>query len=140
VPGLHLPLGELRVLRQSAFGPGGRPGPHRGQVRRAAQLREKSDRYTEGEKAALAYAEAIAWKLPADDAFWERLHAHFSEPELVELGCVIGLTLGQQSWLRLLNIGHHEVMPGTAASLAPGFATPDDMAATMAAGDYWAKH
>ena len=40
----------------------------------------------------------------------------------------------------VLNIGHHEVMPGTAASLAPGFATPDDMAATMAADDYWAKH
>ena len=36
-----------------------------------------------------------------DDAFWDRLHKHFSEPELVELGCMIGLTLGQQSWLRL---------------------------------------
>jgi hypothetical protein len=35
---------------------------------------------------------------------------------------------------------HHQVMPGTAASLAPGFATPDDMAATMAADGYWAKH
>jgi hypothetical protein len=68
------------------------------------------------------------------------MHAHFSEPELVELGCAIGLTFGQQSWLRMLNIGHHEVMPGTAASLAPGFETPGDMAATMSADDYWAKH
>jgi hypothetical protein len=67
------------------------------------------------------------------------MHRHFSEPELVELGCVIGLTFGQQSWLRLLNIGHHEVMAGTAASLAPGFATAEEMAATMAADDYWAK-
>ena len=33
---------------------------------------------------------------------------------------MIGLTLGQQSWLRLLNIDHHEVMPGTDASMAPG--------------------
>ena len=40
----------------------------------------------------------------------------------------------------MLNIGHHEVMPGTAASLAPGFETPRDMAATMSADDYWAKH
>ena len=68
------------------------------------------------------------------------MHAHFSEPELVELGCAIGLTFGQQSWLRMLNIGHHEVMTGTAASLAPGFETPEDMAAAMAADDYWAKH
>ena len=99
---------------------------------------EKSDRYTEREKAALAYAEAIAWKLPTGDTFWERMNRHFSEPELVELGCAIGLTFGQQSWLRMLNIGHHEVMPGTAASLAPGFETPEDMAATMADDDYWA--
>jgi len=101
---------------------------------------EKSTRYSERQKAALAYAEAIAWKLPTDDAFWARLHRHFSEPELVELGCAIGLTFGQQSWLRMLNIGHHEVMPGTTASLAPGFETPEDMAAAMAADDYWAKH
>jgi hypothetical protein len=34
---------------------------------------------------------------------------------------MIGLTLGQQSWLRLLNIDHHQVMPGTDAAMAPGF-------------------
>jgi len=68
------------------------------------------------------------------------MYRHFSEPELVELGCAIGLTFGQQSWLRMLNIGHHEVMAGTDASLAPGFATPEQAAATMASDDYWAKH
>jgi hypothetical protein len=41
----------------------------------------------ECQKAALAYAEAIAWRLETDDAFWERMHRHFSKPELVELGC-----------------------------------------------------
>ena len=66
------------------------------------------------------------------------MHAHFSEPELVELGCMIGLTLGQQSWLRLLDIEHHEVMPGTDASMAPGFETADALAASKARGDYWA--
>ena len=101
---------------------------------------ETSPRYSDREKAALAYAEAIAWHLPTDDAFWERLYSHFSEPELVELGCFIGLTFGQQSWLRMLNIGHHEVLPGTAASLAPGFETPEAMAATKASDGYWAKH
>ncbi|HEY5987029.1 MAG TPA: hypothetical protein VIV12_11740, partial [Streptosporangiaceae bacterium] len=101
---------------------------------------ETSDRYSGREKAALAYAEAIAWRVPTDDAFWRRMHHYFSEPELVELGCFIGLTLGQQSWLRMLNIGHHEVMPGTSASMAPGFETPGAMAAAKASGDYWARH
>jgi hypothetical protein len=30
--------------------------------------------------------------------------------------------MGQQSWLRLLDIEHREVLPGTDASMAPGFA------------------
>src|SRR6266513_2930085 len=91
---------------------------------------EKSARYSDRQKAALAYAEAIAWHLDTDDAFWERMHRHFSEPELVELGCMIGLTLGQQSWLRLLNIDHHQVLAGTSASMAPGFATAEDLSTT----------
>jgi len=100
---------------------------------------ESSPGFTERQKAALAYAEAIAWHLDTDDAFWERLYAHFSEPELVELGCMIGLTLGQQSWLRLLDIEHHEVMAGGSASMAPGFETPDALTASKAAEDYWAR-
>jgi alkylhydroperoxidase family enzyme len=100
---------------------------------------EKSTRYDERQKAALAYAEAIAWHLNTDDAFWDRMHKNFSEPELVELGCMIGLTLGQQSWLRLLNIDHHQVMAGTGASMAPGFEDANALASTKAAPDYWAK-
>jgi alkylhydroperoxidase family enzyme len=100
---------------------------------------EKSQRLGEREKAALAYAEAITWRLDTDDAFWERLDQHFSEPELVELGCFIALTMGQQSWLRLLNIEHHEVLAGTAASMAPGFGTPEALAASKAAEEYWAR-
>jgi alkylhydroperoxidase family enzyme len=100
---------------------------------------EQSKRYDERQKAALAYAEAIAYRLDTDDAFWERMHRHFSEPELVELGCFIALTMGQQSWLRLLNIEHHEVLAETAASMAPGFGTPQALAASKAAEDYWAR-
>jgi alkylhydroperoxidase family enzyme len=99
---------------------------------------ETSARYDARQKAALAYAEAIVWHLNPDDAFWERMHAHFSEPELVELGCMIGLTLGQQSWLRLLNIEHHQVMPGTDASMAPGYEDAQALSQTKAAADYWA--
>ncbi len=100
---------------------------------------EKSGRLSDREKAALAYAEAITWRLDTDDAFWQRLNAHFAEPELVELGCFIALTMGQQSWLRLLNIEHHEVLPGTAASMAPGFGTAEQLAASKASDDYWAR-
>jgi alkylhydroperoxidase family enzyme len=101
---------------------------------------EDSARFDDREKAALAYAEAIAWHQPADDALWDRLHQHFSEPELVELGCFIALTFGQQSWLRLLNIEHHQVLPGTSASMAPGFETAEALAESKQAADYWARH
>ncbi len=100
---------------------------------------EKSAKYDERQKAALAYAEAIVWRSETDDAFWERLYRHFSEAELVELGCAIGLTYGQQSWLRLLNIDHHQVMAGTTASMAPGFETAEALARTKAAPEYWAR-
>jgi alkylhydroperoxidase family enzyme len=99
---------------------------------------ESSKTFTDREKAALAYAEAIAWTGEADDALWERLYAHFDEAELVELGCFIGLTLGQQSWLRLLGIEHHQVMPGTSASMAPGFETADALAESKSSEGYWA--
>ena len=100
---------------------------------------EKSANYDERQKAALAYAEAIVWHLGTDDAFWDRMHRHFSEPELVELGCMIGLTLGQQSWLRLLNIEHHQVMAGTDGLDGAGLRGRQALAATKAAPDYWAK-
>jgi alkylhydroperoxidase family enzyme len=100
---------------------------------------ESAPDYDERQKAALAYAEAIVWRMDTDDAFWDRMYAHFGEPELVELGCMIGLTLGQQSWLRLLNIDHHQVMPGTDAAMAPGFETAERLAASKSADDYWAK-
>ncbi|HMK67177.1 MAG TPA: carboxymuconolactone decarboxylase family protein [Stellaceae bacterium] len=100
---------------------------------------ERSTRFDERQKAALAYAEMITWDLPSDDAVWTRLHRHFSEPELVELGYFIAITMGQQRWLRTLGIEHHQVLAGTSASLAPGFETAEALAASKAAEDYWAK-
>lgn len=79
---------------------------------------EKSDRYTERQKAALAYTDAIVWDAGlATDEVWERLHREFTPPELVELGFFIALTSGQQRWLRTLDIGHLEVLADTDAGL-----------------------
>jgi alkylhydroperoxidase family enzyme len=99
---------------------------------------ESSDSYDERQKAALAYAEAIAWRLDTDDAFWERMHRHLTEPELVELGCFVALTYGQQSWIRMLGIDHHEYLSGSDAALAPGFRTPEELAVSEADPTYWA--
>jgi alkylhydroperoxidase family enzyme len=100
---------------------------------------ESSEEYDDKQKAALAYAEAITWHLDTDDGFWDRMYTHFSEAELVELGCFIGLTMGQQSWLRLLDIDHHQVMAGTSASMAPGFEDADALNASKSSADYWAN-
>ena len=100
---------------------------------------ESSSRYDERQKAALSYAEAITWDLPVDDKFWARLHKHFSEPELVEIGYFVALTMGQQRWLRTLDIEHHQVLPGTAASMAPGFEDMDKLTRSKQSPDYWAR-
>jgi hypothetical protein len=65
-----------------------------------------SDSFDERERAALDWTHAIAWDSDrADEELWGRLHASFSEPELVELGYFIAFTLGQSHWLRTLGLG-----------------------------------
>lgn len=100
---------------------------------------EKSSQYDDRQKAALRWAETIVWDLEVTDHMWGELHKYYSEEELVEIGYFISITMGQQRWLRTMNIDHHQVMAGTAASLAPGFETPEAMAETRARADYWAK-
>jgi alkylhydroperoxidase family enzyme len=61
--------------------------------------------FSEREQLALRWAQAIAWDSDlADDALWTLLHAEFSEPELVELGCAIGFELGQQHFRGTLGL------------------------------------
>jgi alkylhydroperoxidase family enzyme len=80
-----------------------------------------SDRYSPREKAALAWTEAIALEPSlADDALWDELHRQFTEPELVELGFFVALTLGQQRWISTLAIGHGQVLGDTRVGLAAG--------------------
>ncbi len=72
------------------------------------------------EKSALMWAEAIAWDPNlADDALWAQLHAHFTEPELVELGYFIALTMGQQKFLKTLDLRHGDLGVESLAGLAP---------------------
>jgi acyl carrier protein phosphodiesterase len=51
----------------------------------------------------------------------------------------IGLTLGQQSWLRLLDIDHHQVMAGSAASMAPGYEDEGKLERTKSSEEYRAR-
>jgi len=81
---------------------------------------QDSPRFSEREKVVLTYASAIVWNADiADAALWAKLRQHFSNPELVELGFFIALTLGQQRWIKTLGIGHLEVLADTSAGLAP---------------------
>ena len=100
---------------------------------------ESSTRYSEKQKAALSYAEAITWDLPVDDKFWARLHKHFSEPELVEIGYFIAHDHGPAA---LAAHAQHRAPPDSAGqdgSMAPGFETEDALKRSKAAPDYWAK-
>lgn len=66
------------------------------------------DTYSGRERAALDWAYAIVWDADAaTDELWERLHALFSEEELVDLGCAVGFELGRTHFLRTLGAGPH---------------------------------
>lgn len=80
---------------------------------------EESDLFTEREKVALRYTDAITWNpSAADDAMWADLHQHFTEPELVELGAFVSFIAGGQRWLSTLDIKHGEVLFETTAGLS----------------------
>ena len=78
-----------------------------------------SSRYSDREKAALGYTDAVVWNADfADDDLWGELHAHFTPAELVELGFFIALTSGQQRWLKTVDLGLRELLAETVAGLA----------------------
>jgi alkylhydroperoxidase family enzyme len=81
---------------------------------------ESSDRFDDRERTALQWAMAITWEPGlADDKLWDRLHQHYTEPQLIELGHFIALTLGQQRFLKTVGIVHGEILATTDAGLAP---------------------
>jgi hypothetical protein len=58
---------------------------------------------------------------------------------LVEIGYFVAITMGQQRWLRTLNIEHHQVLAGADGSMAPGFETLEALVRSKQAPDYWVK-
>lgn len=71
---------------------------------------ERSDRYDERQKAALLYTSHLVWNPEGvDEALRDRLREHFTEEQIVELGYFVGLTFGQQRWIKTLGIRHGEV-------------------------------
>ena len=70
---------------------------------------ERSDRFTDRQKAALAYTSMLIWNPEGvDDALWERLHTHFADEEIVELGSFVCVTFGQQRVIKTWSVGHGE--------------------------------
>ncbi len=81
---------------------------------------ETSPLFSERERVALRYTDAICWDpSAADDQMWEQLHAHFSDPELVELGSFVGYIAGGQRWVKTLAIANGEFMAQTTVGLSP---------------------
>ena len=81
---------------------------------------ERSDRFTARQKAALAYTSMLVWNPEgADDVVWSRLHEHFTDEEIIELGQFVQLTFGQQRVIKTWGVGHGEFLADTAAGLAP---------------------
>lgn len=101
---------------------------------------EASSEYSDDQKAALRYAQAIAWGPSSvdEDHLWAELGKFFSDEQMVELGCFIGLTLGQQSWIRLLGIDHHQYLAGSDAAMAPGFEDAEALTESKSSEAYWA--
>ena len=70
---------------------------------------EASDRFSERQKAALLYTSMLIWNPEGvDDSLWERLRAHFTEEEIVELGSFVCTTFGQQRVIKTWDVGHGE--------------------------------
>ena len=110
VPALRVALGAVRILRQPALGEVDlQRRADRGARAWTCSTSRSRPSYNDRQKAALAYAEAITWHLNTDDAFWDRMHRNFSEPELVELGCMIGLDAGPAE---LAAAAQHRAPPG----------------------------
>ena len=64
------------------------------------------------ERLAIEFAEQMACDhLAIDDGFVAKLREHFSEPEILELGMMIGQYIGFGRLLVVLGIGHYSDQP-----------------------------
>jgi alkylhydroperoxidase family enzyme len=84
---------------------------------------ESSSRFSDREKVALRYADAITWDpSQADDAMWSELKRHFSDAELVEMGYLIGVFAGGQRWIHTLQLQHGDVAAESTTGYRPELA------------------
>jgi len=68
-------------------------------------LDEETNTYTERERVALEYADKLALDHHSiDDAFFDRLHQHFSDEQVIELGMMIGQFIGFGRLLAVLDL------------------------------------
>jgi hypothetical protein len=80
-------------------------------VEDGADFDAELDRFDDRERAALAYAHAITHDPgEATDALWARLHRHFTDEQLVELGWFVAMAHGQKRWLQTVRCGRGEVL------------------------------
>jgi len=69
--------------------------------------------------AALLYTSMLVWNPEGvDDALWSRLHEHFDEEQIVELGSFVCLTYGQQRVIKTRGVGDGELLADTTGGLA----------------------
>jgi len=69
-----------------------------------AEYRERPE-YSEREKLAIEYAERFALDHESmDDAFFERMRAHFGDDEIVDLGLCVAIFMGLGRFLKVLGI------------------------------------
>ena len=65
----------------------------------------QSNSYTPRERLAIEYAEKLAVDHHSiDDAFFDKLHGQFTDPEIVELGMMIGQFIGVGRLLMVLDL------------------------------------
>lgn len=70
-----------------------------------AELDAATNSYSSRENMAIEYAEKMATAHHTiDDAFFDRLHGEFSDPEIVELGMLIGQFIGFGRLLMVLDL------------------------------------
>ena len=61
------------------------------------------------------------------------IYINIIQKPIVEIGYFVAITMGQQRWLKTLNIDHHKILAGTDASIY--LETPDHKSSAI----YWAK-
>ena len=70
-----------------------------------AQLDADTNQYSDRERLALAYAEKLAVQHhDIDDAFFDELKTQFNDPEILELGMMIGQYIGFGRLLKVLDL------------------------------------